>query len=153
MAQFSFKVDDTKVTKKMSALAKGVKDFSEPLNEAGEEMLELYGKKTFMDQGATGEPWRKLSAATLMMREKRVGYYKQAPVAQGKTLIWTGALMNGFSKTVNSVRLMVENTVPYFEYHQARGGKTPQRRMLYLNSKIINIVVQKVVKHTEKLIK
>lgn len=149
---FDFKVDDTQVRKKLDSIARGIKDFSKPLNEAADVMLEIYGNKVFNDQGSLGEKWKPLSAATLLARKKRTGHYKKAPKTTDKTLIWTGAMQSSFFKTVNNVKLVISNNTDYFKYHQSRGGRTPQRRMLYLNKDIITLVFDKVAKHTKQLI-
>lgn len=149
---FKITLDDTKVKKSLDGLAKGVQNFQEPLNKASEKLMDVYGNRTFEEQGAAGEKWRPLSAATLMARKNRWGYYKQAGT-DGKTLIWTGRLRAGFRKKVNRVKLVIDNTVSYFKYHQERGGKTPQRRMLFLNADTIKTVFDEVDRYVKKITK
>lgn len=141
--ELSFKLDDTEFSKTLNHMIDAAKDYSNPLTEAGDEMLNIYGKKVFNDQAANQDPWRELSPATLMMREKRQGYYEQSPRITGKILIWTGTLMDGFVKTVEKAKLTIENGVHYFKYHQRS-----QRKMLYLNAPIITLVLDKIKQHT-----
>jgi len=139
MTTFSITLDETEVTKKIDGLTRGIKDFRKPLEAAGDDLLDIYGNRVFQEQGKpSGEPWRKLSAGTLMARQKRTGYYKQTPIAIGKILIWTGRLMKGFRKKVTKTSLTIDNTVDYFKYHQQSKGKPPQRRMLFINTSILH---------------
>lgn len=147
MATFGFKLDDAQVKKTFSKLDRTVRDFTQPLNEAGEEMLKLYSEDSFKNQGVTGEKWKPLSAATLMMREKRTGYYKNPPTGDSGILVWTGNMRSSFNKMVSKVKLVIGNSASYFEHHQRRGGRTPQRRMLYLSKDIIVNVQNKVMNY------
>lgn len=150
----TFSLDETQAKKKLKELMSGVKDFSAPLEKAGEDLMDVFGNRVFEEQGRpTGEPWRELSAGTLMARQKRTGYYKQTPIRTGKILIWTGRLMKGFRKQVEKMKLTINNEVPYFKYHQAAKGRPPQRRMLFLNQSIIQSVMKRLVEHLEKIIK
>ena len=144
----SFKLDDTEFSKTLNHMIDGAKDYTEPLNDAGDDMLDIYGNKVFEQQAANQDPWRELSPATLMMRDKRQGHYAQAPRRTDKILVWTGTLMDGFVKSVDKVKLKIENGVEYFKYHQRS-----QRKMLFLNKDIITLVLDKVKQHTNDSMK
>lgn len=133
-----FIVDDTVVKQKLNAAFQAISDFSEPLNDIGDELIESVSGEVFDSEGAaTGDKWRALKLSTLQARAHRVGYYANPPIATGKILTWTGRLRNSFKKHVSPWELTIDNPVPYFRYHQKRGGSPPQRRMLILNAKNI----------------
>lgn len=131
-----------------------LKSYKKPLEDAGEEMLEVYSQKVFKTRGrAVGDSWKPLSAATLKLRSERRGYYSQPPKKQGQPLVWTGRLQEGFRKTVSKTRLVIDNTVDYFKFHQRSRGKPPQRKMLGLTKDIILIVMENIQKHVNKAIR
>lgn len=140
-------MDTTEVNKTFKGMIDAAKDYTKPLEDAGDEMLAIYGDKVFQQQGSQGLKWKELSASTLMMRENRTGYYAQPPVQTGKILIWTGRLMGGFQKRAERLKLTINNTVDYFKYQQKK------RKMLYINKDIIDIVAQKVIQHTNDSMK
>ncbi len=149
---FSFSMDDTAVRKKFTSLEKGVNDFTVPLTSAGDELVERYGEGPFSpfakQQTGDGQKWKELAPSTLRAREKRQGHYARMPIMVDKILIWTGDLMRGFKKKVTSTMLTISNDVEYFKYHQPG-----QRKMLFVNSSVINIVARHLIKHIDKSIK
>lgn len=145
--------DDKKVQKKISELAKGVKDFRTPMKESGEDLKDFFGNEVFDSQGSSiGEKWRPLSPTTLKLRSSRTGYYKAPPEATNKILVWTGRLHRGFESIVNSLSLRIRNNVNYFKYHQLGGG-IPKRPMLAVNSKVIEKVMKRVNDYIITLLK
>lgn len=122
--------DKANVKKKLLAISDQVKDWRPAFERVGQDMLQAYGVESFEKQGIAGESWRPLANATRKARMKRWGYYKQAPMATDRILIWTGRLKSGFRKQVTRDYLRVFNVVPYFKYHQKPGGRPPQRRMM-----------------------
>ena len=146
--QISISFDGREIDKKLNTLIKGVKDFKEPLESTGVELMKFYGEKVFASQGAEmGGKWKPLAPATLRMRARRQGHYAKPPIATGKILIWTGALKKGFKKTVTRTKLTIENTVKYFKFNQ------PNRPMLGINAKVIEIVLKNFRNYLEKLTK
>lgn len=149
----NIKIDDTEIKKSFSNLERGVKNFRKPLNNLGDDLVEEYGKRVFQTQGgSSGESWKPLSAATLMMRSKKQGHYAKSG-GGSKILVWTGNLQRGFKKAVTKVKLVVDNGVDYFKYHQERGGKTPQRRMMYVNKEIILKAQVRIMDHIKRSMK
>lgn len=141
-------LNTTEVTKKLNNVASGLKDFREPFDNAGGDLLNFFGNTVFESQGReAGEAWQQLAATTLYMRARRIGYYKQTPIATGKILIWTGRLMKGFQKAVTRTTLIIRNGVDYFKYHQLS-----QRKMLTINPKVITIVVGRVNDYAVKIL-
>jgi len=149
MSDLTFTIDDKEVIKKMSDLTKGVKDFKQPLNEAGDKLLSYYGDDVFASQGALigGTQWKKLSPATLKARAYGQGHYAKPAIATNMILVWTGTLKKGFRKAVTSTKLVIDNTVEYFKYNQ----KT--RKMLDINAKVIEIAIKSIYEYIEKLTK
>lgn len=134
-------LDKTKVDLKLAKIAEQVKDFREPFDEIGTDLLEYYGDVVFETQGvASGVAWRPLAPATLLMRKEHRGYYAQAAIEEGKILVWTGRLKHGFQKAVERTKLTISNPVEYFKYHQAGKGRPPRRKMLALNKDTLIII-------------
>lgn len=144
-----FEVDSRVVQKTLDSVSAACEDLSEPMDEAGDELLEFFGKKTFDSQGsALGERWRALARSTVAARGKRTGYYKQNPVETGKTLVWTGRLRAGFQKDASKQAIRIFNDVPYASYHQnGSGNRPPKRKLLAITSDVIAIVTKKVKIH------
>lgn len=143
--KMTFSLDGRAVSKKLSAAASACSDFTVPFNLAADRLLKIYSVEHFEGQGSFDEKWRPLAAATLKMRARRTGYYKQTPVEEGKILVWTGRLRSGFRKEVDQKSLRIFNDVPYFEYHQKGDGRhPPRRRMLKLTREYIEIVINEV---------
>lgn len=143
----NIKFDGTAITKRLNTISKGMKDFKEPLEDTGKDLVEFFGNKVFQTQGkALGENWKPLSAATLKMRAERRGHYANNPIEINKILIWTGALKGGIKKTVDKVKLTIENTVDYFKFNQ------PKRKMLGINREVIDIVIKNFEKYLNKLV-
>lgn len=152
--QISFSISDTNVHKKLNDLARELKDFREPFDEIGDDLIDLYANKVFESRGgAVGDKWKDLSLLTLKARERRTGHYALAPKVTGRILIWTGALQEGFRKTVDSTKLIIDNQVEYFKYHQAARGKPPQRKMLAITANVIIIVNKRVNEYALKVLK
>lgn len=141
--------DKKEVEKELGKIEGGLKDLREPFEKMGKELTEdFYGKKVFDTQGgAIGEKWRPLTAATLLARERGRGHYRNKPIATGKILIWTGKLKGGFKKTVEKLRLTIENSVEYFKYNQ------PKRKMLDINKEVLEIVLKNIEDYLKKLTK
>jgi len=145
----SISLSDTQVKKTLDGLSSGLRSFKQPLEEVGDSLIGHYSDTVFETQGvANGAAWRPLSAATLKLRAERRGYYAQAPKRTGKILIWTGKLQEGFKKTVSSTKLVIENNVDYFKYHQINS-----RPMLAITSDVITQVVEGLNNYIRDLIK
>lgn len=138
--------DTKQVVRRMNVVQKGVKNLTEPFNEAKDQLLELYGQKNFESQGQIlKKPWKKLSPVTLMLRKERRGHYKKEPIARGKILIWTGTLIKGFQGVVKRTQLEISNTVKYFKENQEK------RKMLVISDPAIVIVTKSIQKYLNKL--
>lgn len=149
---FSFQLDDKALQKTLGSMVKAAQDYSEPLESAGEELIERYGEGPFSpfakQQTGSGEKFKEWSPLTVYAREKRQGHYAKEPIATDKILIWTGDMMRGFYKKVTKVALTIGNNVEYFKHNQRS-----QRKMLFINSSVVNIVARHLMKHTNNSMK
>ena len=153
MAQVTFKLKNTaQVSKKLNQVAQDISDFSEPFEKAGDKMLKRFGEDVFESEGgAIGDDWRDLSPATLRARQNREGYYSNSPTETGQPMVWTGRLKKGFRKDVSKTRLVIDNPVEYFKYHQLPGGTNPpQRKLMGLTKDVITDVMTEVNKYAVK---
>lgn len=141
----SIEFDTRKLDQKLAGLDSVVKNAQPIFEDIGNDLITYYGNEVFTSGGAAlkGGGWRSLANATIEARTKRTGYYKQAPIATGKILIWTGRLMNGFKKEASRVQLRIHNIVSYFKYHQKGGGRLPKREMLAITPRTIKTVNDK----------
>lgn len=140
----SFTLDKTVVQTKLVKMAERVADLAPALETIGDELLHLFGDTVFEQQGVAGEAWRQLAPSTQRMRLRHWGYYASpsSESSDRRILIWTGRLQHGFYKAVEARRLEIGNNVEYFKYHQAAGGRPPQRRMLALTSDVVAMVTK-----------
>lgn len=144
----SIRQDGKKVRNKLKVLTNGLHDFKEPLKRTGEDLVKLYGDDNFDKQGQLiGKPWRKLSSTTLLARSQRRGHYKNDPISTDKILVWTGKLKSGFRKKVSRIKLVIDNTVEYFEFNQKK------RPMLGVNRNVLAIISKNFTKYIRKLLK
>lgn len=133
--QFTVKIDDDRVRRKLGQISSGVRDFSKPLNQASDKLLIFFGEDVFETQGrAISQSWRALAESTLRARSRRTGYYAQPPIETNKKLVWTGRLKQGFQKQVEKFRSTISNNVKYFRYNQ------DTRPMLAVTDKVTAIV-------------
>jgi len=145
-------MDTTEVNKTFSGMIDAAKDYSEPLNTAGKEMIERYSVTSFSpfakQSTGHGEKWRPLAPSTLLARERRWGHYKRKPITTNKILIWTGDMMHGFFKITEKFKLTIDNKIDYFKHNQ-----NTQRKMLYLDDSVMNILLRHLIKYTKRSIK
>lgn len=141
-------IDVSGAQDKIRKIKEGLADLTDPFEQSGEEIIELYGEKNFKEQGgALGMRWKSLSARTLLARQNRTGHYANPPIETDKILIWTGALKSGFKKIVEKTTLIVENTVVYFKFNQG------SRTMIKATRDVIDIVSKYVIDHLRSITK
>lgn len=151
MIEIIFDASKLKVT--MSKMAEKVKDYSQPFEKAGNDLIDYFGKDVFDSQGeqSTGLGWRRLAESTLYMRANHYGYYANRAEREDHILVWTGRLRRGFVKRVDQTHLVIGNNVEYFPYHQLGGGRLPQRKMLTLNRAVVATIKTRIEEHIEKI--
>lgn len=146
-------LDDRDVRLKLDKLVKAVGDTQPVMNEIGDELMKYYGDEVFRQQGTTvNNNWKALAMTTQLSRSQRRGYYKNAPIATDKILVWTGRLQRGMAKTVEKAKLTIYNNVPYFKYHQTGQG-VPKRQMLEITQKTVDTVTNTFIKYFNKAIR
>lgn len=114
-------------------------NFSKPLKEIGDELVSYYGGQVFASQGGVyGTPWAQLSPSTQAYKAKHYVAYAAIP------LIATGKMRNSFRSTPSARQLVIDNTAPYFDYHQSNAPRTrlPRRQMLGVNDDVKSIIKQ-----------
>lgn len=154
MASLTFELDTRKVEKKLDILAKSVKDFKDPFEDAGDDLVEHFSEDVIYAQGQkSGGRWRDWSPTTIKLRTSRSGYYKAPPERTDLILVWTGRLRKGFRRTANAVSLRIYNVAKYFGAHQTGEGKIPRRPILDINAEVIGIVMKRVQGFIEKILK
>lgn len=140
--------DDKQFKRKIEKLDRNVKNFREPLENTGEELIDYYGRKVFNSQGSElGKKWQPLSTSTLLARQMRRGHYAKSARRTNKILIWTGNLQDGFKKKATSTRLVISNAVDYFKYNQ------PSRPMLGITKNVIKTVEKNIKKYLDNSIR
>lgn len=143
----SFTLNSTTVTAKLSALSAALKDFSEPLNAAGEDLLEYFSTQIFGDQGLDEEVWSPWALRTAMARQRRKGYYALPPEREDQILVWTGKMHNSFFTQVDIKTLIIANSDPKFVWHQLGTGKMPKRQMLKINAHVVTTVSRAIYEY------
>lgn len=145
-------LDDREVQLTMNKLVKGITDTKPVMKDINEELLKYYSDEVFRNQGVD-KKWVPLSLRTRMARDKRRGYYRNAPETTNQILVWTGRLKRGFEGLVETAKVTISNKVPYFKYHQQGGKRLPQRKMLEITQKTVDIVNETFEKYINKLLK
>ena len=143
VAQFDFTI----MEQKLAAKSAKIKDMNAALEDVGVKLLEYFGDTVFQQNGIDTD-WPMLAASTVRARTRRTGYYRNAPIAQNMTLVWTGRLKQGFRYSVSPNRLVIVNDVPYFRYHQ-RGSGLPKRTMLGVNQEVLDQATKIINDHVK----
>lgn len=107
------------------------------------ELVQKRSEDIFNSEGSivekAGGVWPGLAASTKRAREKRWGYYKQAPSGGGKILSWTGNLKNSKVKEIEKKTGLFGFTASYAGYHQnGSGNRPPKRAILDLDQRTIH---------------
>ncbi len=128
---------------KLKALGPKLTNFSKPLKEIGTELKKYYSGQVFESQGGVyGTPWAQLSPST--QKYKAIHYVQYSAVP----LIATDTMRNSFRATVSPRRLVIDNTAPYFPYHQSSDARTklPRRQMIGISDDVKQIIKQIITK-------
>ena len=145
MAQLNFQINGTeKLSRNIRIFASQLSNMNEFYDDAI-GIVQKYSKETFTSEGKP-EPWKPLAPSTVRARQKRQGYYKQAPSGTPKILHWTGKLENSNKKTITNSFGLFEKTAPYAPYHQYGGDRLPQRKILTLDARAAAEIVRTLQK-------
>lgn len=117
------------------------------MQEFYKDALDIVEKRTdeiFAGKGGTVEKaprWKDLAPSTKKARERKWGYYKR-PANNPSTLRWTGRLQEDRTKIIETNRAIYQHNAPYAVYHQAGGGKLPQRAIIDLDNRTNQEIVR-----------
>lgn len=130
---------DQAFMQKFAAFGASLTDFSVPLKKVGEALINYYSGEVFQSQGTQfGTPWAQLSPSTIAFKSKHYQQYAALP------LVATGTMQHSFRSTVSPRKLVIDNTAPYFVYHQSSAprSKLPRRQMIGVDEHIKGVVKQ-----------
>jgi hypothetical protein len=134
---------DEKFMKKLATLGTVLLDFKEGLDDAGKNLTAYFAGQVFASQGGVfGTPWQSLAASTQAYKQKHYAQYSAVP------LMATGNMQGSFVHAATPLHLQVNNTAPYFVYHQstAARSKIPRRAMFAINDDVKSIIRQAIEK-------
>ena len=130
MAQVTITVSGLpKVINKFNSLSEKIKNLEPEFKELGEYLTKYYSGVAFLSQGQVfGKSWQPLKSS------KTKG--KKFPGRQ--ILESTGTMKNSFESNPSAKQLVVNNSAPYFKYHQSSKPrfKLPRRVMIGWNNTI-----------------
>jgi hypothetical protein len=115
----------------LGTVATGIKDFREPLNAIGSELLKTFDLN-FQRRGALAGGWaRRKDDNPWPLLEK------------------TGAMRSAFRSRTNSDSVTLDNTAPYFRYHQSNQPRTrlPRRVMMFIDEQRRQFIIKRFQRH------
>ena len=128
------------VMRKLDALGAKLNDFKKPLTEIGHQLTDYYSGPAFDSEGSVfSTPWAQLSPATQAYKSMHFAAYASLP------LVATGKMRSSFRSQATAMSLTIDNTAPYFQYHQLGTSKLPRRRMLGPDREVTSIVRRAIV--------
>lgn len=128
---------DEQLIAKLIKLDAVISDFSGALKLIGEDLLKYYQDTVFNSMGGVyGTPWMKLAPSTIAQKTKHYRQYAAVP------LVASGQMRDSFQAEATPHALKIENTAPYFVYHQSTAprSKLPRRQMLGINNQVRSII-------------
>lgn len=121
-----------------------------------EESLDLIEERTdelFKSKGQSVQKWNKwapLADSTVKARERRWGYYKNAPTSNPGPLRWTGNLQESRTRDVNDIEWSLTMDAYYAVYHHRGGKNLPERSVLDFDNKTNQEIIRALQKHIRK---
>nr|WP_159015007.1 hypothetical protein [Streptomyces europaeiscabiei] len=107
----------------MSAIARGISDFSMPMDDIGTYLTGFFSGEVFVSRGGIiGQPWDALSPAYAAWKAK---YFPGRP-----PLIRSGFLNTHFRHTATNNSVTIFNEAPYFDALQSGTRRMPARTMM-----------------------
>jgi phage gpG-like protein len=114
----------------------------------GEDVSDYYANRGFLSQGGVfKETWSPIKRSYALWKSK---HYPGAP-----PLVRTGKMRRSFRARYSQDSVVIENTAPYFKYHQSSlpRKKLPRRQMMGINSAVREIVRLRVKAEVSRKIK
>lgn len=130
---------DKEVRQKLTRLGSQLFKLRPEMMQIGSELKRYYSGPVFASQGAVlGTKWRQNAPATRAYKARRY------PGTGTKTLVRTGRMQKSFDMTATNTSVTIENTAPYFKYHQSSAPrrKMPYRPMMGVNGDVKSVVRQ-----------
>ena len=125
-----------KIKKIFSKLNKFLENTDSIMQKVGSHLLKAY-RLNFTSEGSRlGKPWKQLAPATVLDRSRQ-GFGGAHPI-----LHRTGRMKRGFKAVIGKNILRIENTTPYYRYHQIGGGHVPKRVMLFFNMRLKKEIIK-----------
>jgi hypothetical protein len=150
-------LDETKA--RLTQLSASFNDWTYTLTTLGDTLKDYYGKAPFVSDGIVfGDAWRALKTSTINEKTRSMSGNATGIGGGAQPLMGTGALRRGFRFEVSPHTLFVDNSVPYWKYHQTgttyqgnaaegshpgRGKNLPKRMTLGVNDSV-KATIQKV---------
>lgn len=130
---------DRELTAKLDRLEIALQDWSNPLKAIGEDLIRYYSDTVFNSMGgALGHPWARLAPSTVAFKSKHYRQYAAVP------LMATGDMRESFTAENTNNTLRINNTAPYFVYHQSNAPRTrlPRRQMMGINTELKTMITK-----------
>ena len=128
----------TELDRKLKTLGDSLYKFQPAMKQIGTRVGSFYANEVFASQGgALGKRWQALAVSTV--KDKiRDGYRSEV----NRPLERTGIMRRSFKATTTQNSVTIENTIPYFKYHQSSEprSKIPYRPMMAINDNVMSIV-------------
>lgn len=122
---------ETQVARRLLVVADNIRNFDEPLEEVGNELMSTF-ELNFLLGGSLFGGWQPAA--------KDYGH----PLMED-----TGELRENFGYVVNNSELTMFNTTPYFRYHQSKEArsKLPRRIMMMIDNERKNFIIRALQKY------
>lgn len=139
---------DKRVLQKMRRLGSSLYDFSDEMDDIGEQGAKYFSGPAWLSQGGVfGEKWPALSPRTLRRRRQAVGTRGAQPLTTGHP----DGMQFSFDYSSGKQVVTIFNNKSYFGYHQstAERRRLPRRQMIGVSSgfrKIVQTVLKEGVR-------
>ncbi len=135
MLELSFSLEGQEIVhRRLGISAEGVKSFREPLNQIGTNFMKTFDMN-FRSRGALYGGWA----------PRKPQYRGGVRVDTWPLLEKTGKMRRSFRSKASSNSLVLDNTAPYFVYHQSsarRGSRLPRRALMKLRQQDAEMIVR-----------
>jgi phage gpG-like protein len=134
---------EERISRVLGITAEGVKDFSKPFQDSGRQMLKTFDMN-FRSRGSLYGGWA-----------PRVPQYRSGSRVDTWPLMEkSGRMRRSFRSTVTRTSLRLDNSAPYFVYHQSsarRSGRLPRRLMMKLRAQDADMIMKTFQKYLVEL--
>lgn len=153
MAQIRLVIDgQVQLSRNLRVFSNSMSDMSDFYRDAV-GVVEKRTDEVFGGKGKNvekGAKWKRLAESTEKARSRRWGYYKNEPVADASTLVWTGNLRDNRTRKSGKNYGKLTFNAPYAIYHHRGGGNLPKRSIIDLSRKTNQEIVRALQKKIHK---